>query len=55
MIKRPPIELPPEITPSLFRGLRLFHRERNPIKADEIAGRQLHALRPYLRARDKKL
>ena len=35
--------------------MRAFHRERNPIKRDEIAARQLHALRDYLRPREKKL
>ena len=55
MIKRAPIELPPEIARRFFEDLRFFHREKNPIKADEIAGRRLHALRQYLRARDKKL
>jgi hypothetical protein len=55
MIKRAPIELPPEIARRFFEDLRLFHREKNPIKADEIAARQLHALSQYLRSRDKKL
>jgi hypothetical protein len=35
--------------------MRAFHRERNPIKADKIAARQLHALRAYLAPRDRKL
>src|SRR5215831_16460053 len=55
MIQRPPFELPPEIARRFFEDLRAFHREKNPIKADEIAARQLHALRQYLRPRDKKL
>jgi hypothetical protein len=55
MIKRAPIELPPEIARRFFEDLRLFHREKNPIKADEIAARQLQALRQYQRPREKKL
>jgi hypothetical protein len=34
--------------------MRAFHREPNPIKRDEIAARQLHALREHL-PRDSKL
>jgi hypothetical protein len=44
MIKRAPLELPPEVARRFFEDMRLFHRERNPIKRDEIAARQLHAL-----------
>jgi hypothetical protein len=47
--------LPPEIARRFFEDMRAFHRERNPIKADEIAARQLHALAGYLRPRDRKL
>ena len=35
--------------------MRAFHRERNPIERDEIAARQLDALRGYRRPRDPKL
>jgi hypothetical protein len=55
MIKRAPIELPPEIARGYFEDLRAYHREKNPIKADEIAARQLHALHQYQRPREKKL
>jgi hypothetical protein len=55
MIKRSQIELPPEIARRFFEDLRAYRRERNPIKADEIAARQLDALRGYLRPRDRKL
>jgi hypothetical protein len=55
MIKRAPPELPPEIARRFFEDMRAFHRETNPIKADEIAARQLHALRQYQRPREKKL
>ena len=55
MITRKPLELPPEVARRFFEDIRAFHREPNPIKRDEIAARQLHALRGYLRPRDKKL
>jgi hypothetical protein len=35
--------------------MRAFHRERNLIKREEIAGRQLHALQGYRRPREWKL
>ena len=44
MIKRVPLEPPPEVARRFFEDMRAFHRERNPIKCDEIAGGQLHAL-----------
>ena len=50
-----PLELPPEVARRFFEDMRAFHRERNPIKRDEITARQLHALSGYLRPRDKKL
>jgi hypothetical protein len=40
---RAPIELPPEVARRFFEDMRAYHRERNPIKADEIASRQLKA------------
>jgi hypothetical protein len=47
MIKRKPLELPPEIARRFFEDMRAFQREPNPIKRDEIAARQLYALRDY--------
>jgi hypothetical protein len=44
-----------EIARRFFEDLRAFHRKKNPIKVDEIAGRQLHALRQYQRPCEKKL
>ena len=55
MIKRKPLELPPEVARRFFEDMRAFHREPNPIKRDEIAARQLHALREYQAPREKKL
>jgi hypothetical protein len=50
VIKRAPLELPPEVARRFFEDMRAFHRERNPIKRDEIAARQLHALRGLFRS-----
>jgi hypothetical protein len=55
MIKRKPLELPPEIARRFFEDMRAFQREPNPIKRDEIAAHQLEALLGYLRPRDRKL
>jgi hypothetical protein len=55
MIKLKPLEVTPEVARRLFEDMRAFHRESNPIKGDEIAARQLHALREYRRPRDRKL
>jgi len=54
MIKRVPLEPPPEVARRFFEDMRAFHRERNPIKRDEIAARQLHALQGHM-PRDRKL
>jgi hypothetical protein len=54
VIKRAPLELPPEVARRFFEDMRAFHRERNPIKRDEIAARQLHALRGFVPI-DRKL
>jgi hypothetical protein len=47
--------LPPEAARRFFEDMGAFHRERSPIKRDEIAARQLHVLRGYRRPRDPKL
>jgi len=54
-IKRKPLELPPEVARRFFEDMRAFHRERSPIKRDEIAARQFHALAGYLRPSDRNL
>ena len=53
MIRR--VELPPEVARRFFKDLRAFHAQRDPIKADAIAARQLVALRQYQGPREKKL
>jgi hypothetical protein len=50
-----PLELPLKVARRLFENMRAFDRERNLIKRDEIAARQLHVLAGYLRPRDRKL
>jgi hypothetical protein len=48
MIKRKPLELPPEVARRFFEDMRAFLREDSPLKRDEIAARQLHALRGFV-------
>ena len=50
-----PLEPPPEVARRFFNDLRAFHAEKDAIKADAIAARQLHALRQYQGPREKKL
>jgi hypothetical protein len=42
-----PIELPPEIARRFVEDMRAFFAEKNTIKADGIAARQLHALKQH--------
>ena len=42
-----PIELPIAVARRFVQDMRAFHAESNAIKADEIAARQLHALRRH--------
>ena len=44
-----PIELPPAIARRFVDDMRAFHAEPNAIKRDEIAARQLHALKQHRR------
>ena len=46
---RKPIELPPEVAKAFVRDMRAFFAEKNGVKADGIAARQLHALRAHQR------
>jgi hypothetical protein len=41
------IEIPPEVAERFVADMRAFHAEKNQIKADGIAARQLHALKQY--------
>jgi hypothetical protein len=42
---RKPLELPPEVAEAFVADMRAFFAETSSIKKDEIAARQLHALR----------
>ena len=49
------IELPPRVVQAFVRDMRAFFKANNQLKQDEIASRQLHALIPFQRPRDKRL
>jgi hypothetical protein len=42
-----PAELPAAVARRFVEDIRAFHAEENAIKRDEIAARQLHALRQH--------
>ncbi len=42
-----PIELPPAVARRFVEDMRTYFAEKNAIKRDEIAGRQMHVLREY--------
>jgi hypothetical protein len=42
-----PIDLPPAVARRFAEDMHAFFKETNQIKQDEIAARQLHALRHY--------
>jgi hypothetical protein len=50
-----PIELPPEIARRFVEDTRAYFSEKNGIKRDEIAGRQMSALRTFQGPREKPL
>jgi hypothetical protein len=50
-----PLELRPSVARAFVKDMRAFFVEENPIKRDEIAARQLRALRVYSPPRAKKL
>jgi hypothetical protein len=52
---RKELEVPAAVARAFFRDMHLFFAEENAIKRDEIAVRQLHALRPYVYPRSRKL
>ena len=41
------IEIPPDVARLFVRDMHAFFAAKNNIKADEIAGRQLYALKQY--------
>jgi hypothetical protein len=52
---RKELEVPAAVARAFFKDMRAFFAEENAIKRDEIAARQLHALRGYILPRSKKL
>jgi hypothetical protein len=50
---RKPLDLPMKVAKAFIKDMRAFHAEPNAITRDEIAGRQMHALRRFQR-RDEK-
>ena len=51
-----PIELPPDVARAFVRDMRAFFAAGGTgTKADEIAARQLHALRAYQGPREKPI
>jgi hypothetical protein len=52
---RKPIEPPPDVARSFVEDMRAFLMERDAIKRDEIAARQLHALNEYCEPGQPKL
>lgn len=49
------MQLPPEIARRFVDDMEAFHAEPSAIKRDEIAARQLHALREHRKPRDAQL
>jgi hypothetical protein len=48
-----PLELPPDVARRFMKDLRAFFAEDSQIKRDEIAARQMSALRKYQGPREK--
>ena len=47
LMTRKPLDLPMKAAKSFMKDLKLYHAEPNAIRRDEIAARQLHALREF--------
>jgi hypothetical protein len=50
---RKPTELPPAIARRSVEDMGAYFSEKNLVKRDEIAGRQMHVLRQYQGPREK--
>jgi hypothetical protein len=51
---RKPIEIPPAAARAFVKDMRAFHAAKNGFERDEIAVRQLRALRKHLPPGDKR-
>jgi hypothetical protein len=47
------LDLPPAVARAFVADMKAFHAERNAIKRDEIAARQMAALSEYQAPREK--
>jgi hypothetical protein len=52
---RKPLDLPMNVAKAFANDVRAYHAEPNAIRRDEIAARQLDALRQFQAPRDEKL
>ena len=50
-----PLDLPPKVARAFVIDMRAYFAEENRYKQDEIALRQLHALKEHQGPREKKL
>jgi hypothetical protein len=55
MVIRKPLELPPAVAKAFVKDMRAYFAEENRYKQDEIALRQLHALKEQQGSRKKAL
>jgi hypothetical protein len=55
LIARRPLELPPNVAKAFVKDMRAYFAEENRYKQDEIALRQLHALKEHQGPREKAL
>jgi hypothetical protein len=55
MIKRAPLELPPNVARGFMDDMWAYFAEEDPNKRDVIALRQLHALKEHQGPREKAL
>ena len=50
-----PLELPPEVARNFVRNMHAYFAEKNPVKPDKIAARQVWLLGQHLGRRNKEL
>jgi hypothetical protein len=55
VVVRKPLELPPNVAKAFVKDMRAYFAEESRYKQDEIALRQLHALKEHQGPREKAL
>jgi hypothetical protein len=55
LINRKPLELPPNVAKAFVKDMQAYFAETNRYKQEEIAVRQLHALKEHQGPREKPL